>query len=94
MSRSHIGTRRPIRQPSRRFPYNYYDILEPDIDFDHRALGVSGAVTRPGDYALDGIPALPKIVQNTRHVCVEAPAAEPRPRRAASAPDADQDRIH
>lgn len=57
--------------PFERFPYNYYDILEPDIDFDAWRLVVSGAVARPGEYTLDRIRALPKIVQNTRHVCVE-----------------------
>jgi DMSO/TMAO reductase YedYZ molybdopterin-dependent catalytic subunit len=57
--------------PSERFPYNYYDILEPDIDFDAWRLAVSGSVGRPGQYTLDRIRALPKAVQNTRHVCVE-----------------------
>ncbi len=57
--------------PFERFPYNYYDILEPDIDFDAWRLEVSGAVRRPGRYTLDQIRSLPKTVQNTRHVCVE-----------------------
>ena len=57
--------------PFERFPYNGYDVLEPEIDFDRWALTVGGAVSRPGRYTLDQIRALPKITQNTRHVCVE-----------------------
>ena len=57
--------------PFKNFPYNGYDILEPEIDLSTWALRVSGAVARPGAYGLDQIRALPKIVQNTRHVCVE-----------------------
>jgi DMSO/TMAO reductase YedYZ molybdopterin-dependent catalytic subunit len=57
--------------PFERFPYNGYDDLEPQIDFDHWRLMVSGAVSRPGAYTLDQIKALPKISQNTKHVCVE-----------------------
>ena len=34
--------------PFERFPYNYYDILEPEIDFDAWSLEVSGQVSRPG----------------------------------------------
>src|SRR5258708_21974381 len=54
-----------------RFPYNGYDVLEPSIDFDRWALTVGGAVARGGRYSLDQIRALPKVTQNTRHVCVE-----------------------
>jgi len=38
-----------------------------------RSLGarVGGAVSRAGRYSLDQIRALPKIAQNTRHICVE-----------------------
>jgi DMSO/TMAO reductase YedYZ molybdopterin-dependent catalytic subunit len=57
--------------PFERFPYNGYDVLEPAIDMSTWALRVSGAVARPGAYSLDQIRALPKVVQNTRHVCVE-----------------------
>jgi len=57
--------------PFERFPYNGYDVLEPSIDFDRWALTVGGAVSRAGRYSLDEIRALPKITQNTRHVCVE-----------------------
>lgn len=54
-----------------RFPYNGYDVLEPQIDFDAWALTVGGRVAHPGRYGLDQIRRLPKVVQNTRHVCVE-----------------------
>jgi DMSO/TMAO reductase YedYZ molybdopterin-dependent catalytic subunit len=57
--------------PFERFPYNGYDVLEPSLDFDRWALRVGGAVSRAGRYSLDEIRALPKITQNTRHVCVE-----------------------
>jgi DMSO/TMAO reductase YedYZ molybdopterin-dependent catalytic subunit len=57
--------------PFERFPYNGYDVLQPSIDFDRWALTVGGAVTRAGRYSLDQIRALPKVTQNTRHVCVE-----------------------
>jgi len=57
--------------PFDRFPYNYYDVLEPDIDFDRWTLKVEGLVQRPGEYKLAQIQSLPKLVQNTRHVCVE-----------------------
>jgi DMSO/TMAO reductase YedYZ molybdopterin-dependent catalytic subunit len=57
--------------PFERFPYNFYDVLEPGIDFDAWSLQVSGKVARPGKYTLDRLHALPKITQITRHVCVE-----------------------
>jgi DMSO/TMAO reductase YedYZ molybdopterin-dependent catalytic subunit len=57
--------------PLERFPYNYYDVLDPDVDFDAWTLTVEGLVQHPGDYKLSQIQALPKVVQNTRHVCVE-----------------------
>ncbi len=57
--------------PFERFPYNGYDVLEPVIDFDRWALTVGGAVRRSGRYMLDQIRALPKVTQNTRHICVE-----------------------
>lgn len=57
--------------PFDRFPYNYYDVLDPEVDFDRWTLTVEGLVKQPGDYKLSQIQAFPKIVQNTRHVCVE-----------------------
>ena len=71
--RGHQPISRPDSEvvPFERFPYNGYDILEPLIDFAAWRLNVSGAVSRPGAYTLDQIRAMPKVVQNTRHVCVE-----------------------
>jgi DMSO/TMAO reductase YedYZ molybdopterin-dependent catalytic subunit len=57
--------------PFDQFPYNGYDTLEPAIDLANWALKVGGAVDRAGLYHLDQIRALPKVVQNTRHICVE-----------------------
>jgi DMSO/TMAO reductase YedYZ molybdopterin-dependent catalytic subunit len=57
--------------PFDKFPYNYYDVLDPEVDLDRWTLTVEGMVKRPGDYTLQQIQALPKQVQNTRHVCVE-----------------------
>ena len=57
--------------PLDRFPYNYYDVLEPEIDFETWTLTVEGLVQRRGDFKLEQIKAFPKVVQNTRHVCVE-----------------------
>jgi len=57
--------------PFERFPYNFYDVADPGVDLEHWTLKVEGLVQRPGQYRLDQIQALPKVVQNTRHVCVE-----------------------
>ena len=57
--------------PFDRFPYNYYDVLDPEVDFDRWTLKVEGLVQRPGNYKLEQVQAFPKVVQNTRHVCVE-----------------------
>ena len=57
--------------PFSKFPINDYDVDDPGVDFDNWTLTVTGAVQRPGDYTLAQIKALPKITQNTRHVCVE-----------------------
>jgi DMSO/TMAO reductase YedYZ molybdopterin-dependent catalytic subunit len=57
--------------PFERFPYNYYDVLDPEVDFAAWALSVGGLVQHPGDYNLAQIQSLPKVTQNTRHVCVE-----------------------
>ncbi len=57
--------------PFDKFPYNYYDVVDPEVDLDRWTLTVEGLVKRPGEYKLQQIQALPKIVQNTRHVCVE-----------------------
>ena len=57
--------------PFERFPYNYYDVLDPEVDFAAWTLTVQGLVQHPGDYKLAQIQSLPKVTQNTRHVCVE-----------------------
>jgi DMSO/TMAO reductase YedYZ molybdopterin-dependent catalytic subunit len=57
--------------PFGNFPINGYDVDDPQVDFDKWTLTVTGAVQRPGDYTLSQIQALPKVRQNTRHVCVE-----------------------
>ena len=69
----HLAGSYPDRKvvPLERFPYNGYDTLEPEIDFAQWRLVVGGAVARPGPYTLDQIRALPRVTQNTRHVCVE-----------------------
>jgi DMSO/TMAO reductase YedYZ molybdopterin-dependent catalytic subunit len=57
--------------PFEQFPYNFYDVVDPGVDLDKWTLTVEGLVKRPGEYKLPQIQALPKLVQNTRHVCVE-----------------------
>lgn len=54
-----------------KFPYNGYDVLDPQVDLDNWTLAVEGLVARPGEYPLADIQRLPKLTQNTRHVCVE-----------------------
>jgi len=54
-----------------KFPYNGYDALDPEVDLDSWTLTVGGNVSHPGEYTLAQIQALPRIRQNTRHVCVE-----------------------
>jgi DMSO/TMAO reductase YedYZ molybdopterin-dependent catalytic subunit len=57
--------------PFEKFPYNGYDDLDPGVDLENWTLTVAGNVRHPGEYTLAQIQALPKIRQNTRHVCVE-----------------------
>lgn len=54
-----------------RFPINGYDVDDPGVDFDTWTLNVSGAVQKPGEYKLAQVQALPRLRQNTRHICVE-----------------------
>ncbi len=42
-----------------RFPYNYYDIADPDVDLDTWTLTVEGLVRRPGEYTLQQVQAFP-----------------------------------
>jgi DMSO/TMAO reductase YedYZ molybdopterin-dependent catalytic subunit len=57
--------------PFAKFPYNYYDVVDPGVDLEKWTLTVEGDVQHPGKYTLSRIQALPKIGQNTRHICVE-----------------------
>jgi DMSO/TMAO reductase YedYZ molybdopterin-dependent catalytic subunit len=57
--------------PFNEFPINDYDVDDPGVDLEHWKLTVTGAVQKPGEYKLAQVQALPKITQNTRHVCVE-----------------------
>lgn len=57
--------------PLDKFPYNYYDVADPEIDLEEWTLRVEGLVQRPGDYTLADLKKLPPHQQNTRHVCVE-----------------------
>jgi DMSO/TMAO reductase YedYZ molybdopterin-dependent catalytic subunit len=57
--------------PFEKFPINDYDVDDPGVIFENWTLTVSGAVQKAGDYKLDQIKTLPRLRQNTRHVCVE-----------------------
>src|SRR5208337_1011703 len=57
--------------PFSKFPINGYDVDDPGVDFDLWSLTVGGLVQKPAEYTLAQIQALPKLTQNTRHVCVE-----------------------
>jgi DMSO/TMAO reductase YedYZ molybdopterin-dependent catalytic subunit len=57
--------------PFEKFPINDYDVDDPGIIFENWTLTVSGLVQKPGEYKLEQIQALPRVRQNTRHVCVE-----------------------
>ena len=57
--------------PISKFPINDYDVDDPEVDLEKWTLTVGGQVEKPGDYTLAQIQALPKITQNTRHVCIE-----------------------
>ncbi len=57
--------------PEDGFRVNGYDTDEPEIDMENWKLGIEGMVSRPGEYRLSQITALPKQVRNLRHCCVE-----------------------
>lgn len=57
--------------PLERFPVNAYLVADPEIDLDDWRLEVSGLVAQAGTYTLDDLRRLPKITQNTRHLCIE-----------------------
>ena len=58
--------------PVERFPINRYSAFEPAAaDLSQWRLYVDGLVSRGGEYTLEQITALPRIVQNVRHICIE-----------------------
>jgi DMSO/TMAO reductase YedYZ molybdopterin-dependent catalytic subunit len=57
--------------PFEKFPINGYDVDDPGVIFENWTLTVGGAVEKAGEYRLAQIQALPRVRQNTRHVCVE-----------------------
>jgi len=57
--------------PFEKFPINDYDVDDPGVDLENWELRVGGAVQKPGEYRLEQIQSLPRVRQNTRHVCVE-----------------------
>jgi len=57
--------------PFERYPLNSYLTHDPEVDLDEWRLRVDGLVHTPRDYSLDDIRALPRVRQNTRHICIE-----------------------
>ncbi len=57
--------------PFEKFPINGYDVEDPGVDFEAWTLTVSGVIQKPGEYKLAQVQSLPRVRQNTRHVCVE-----------------------
>lgn len=57
--------------PFNKFPINDYDVDDPGVELENWTLTVTTGVQKPGDYKLAQIQSLPKVTQNTRHVCVE-----------------------
>lgn len=57
--------------PLEKFPYNFYDVADPEVDLASWKLEVSGAVDRPGEYTIEQIRSLPKLEMNLKHICVE-----------------------
>lgn len=57
--------------PLERFPLNSYIADDPEVNLDAWRLQVAGLTQRPGEYRLSDLQTLPKVSQNTRHICVE-----------------------
>ena len=57
--------------PFEKFPINDYDVDDPGVNLESWKLSVSGSVQKPGEYRLEQVRSLPRVRQNTRHVCVE-----------------------
>jgi DMSO/TMAO reductase YedYZ molybdopterin-dependent catalytic subunit len=77
-SRFTLGARRETETfphsaltPLERFPYNTYDVHEPEIDLANWTLTVEGEVQHPGEYTLSQIHSLPRHSQSVRHICIE-----------------------
>jgi len=64
--------------PLEKFPINGYDVEDPGVDLDKWTLSVTGEVQKPGEYKLAQFQSLPRVRQNTRHVCVEGWDVIPR----------------
>src|SRR5262245_27972074 len=45
--------------PLEKVPYNFYLVQDPEVDVERWSLSVSGAVSRPGEYRLADLAALP-----------------------------------
>jgi DMSO/TMAO reductase YedYZ molybdopterin-dependent catalytic subunit len=57
--------------PLDNFYVNTYDVDDPGVNLEKWTLTVGGDVERAGEYTLSQIQSLPKLTQNTRHICVE-----------------------
>jgi DMSO/TMAO reductase YedYZ molybdopterin-dependent catalytic subunit len=57
--------------PFHYFPINSYLVDDPGVDLDAWRLDVSGLVRHPDAYTLASIRDFPKVMQNTRHICIE-----------------------
>ncbi len=57
--------------PLDRFPLNSYLTHDPEVDLDSWRLEMGGLVRQPGAYTLDDLRHFTKVVQNTRHICIE-----------------------
>jgi len=57
--------------PIEQFPINSYSDYNPENDLASWSLIVEGMVTKPGQYTLDQIKALPRQSQNVKHICIE-----------------------
>ena len=57
--------------PFHDFPINSYLTGDFEVNLDTWRLDVSGLVQHQGAYTLDSIRGFPKVVQNTRHICIE-----------------------
>lgn len=54
-----------------RFPLNSFSADDSEVDLGAWRLRVGGMVQNPGEYKLSDLRGLPKVSQNTRHICVE-----------------------